>query len=97
VEANLKAAQTKKGIGQVINIANGERTSLNELLRELKDLTNRAGAKAEYEDARAGDVRHSLADISRARQVLDFEPQVGLRAGLELTIDWWRKSRFAGS
>ena len=97
VEANLKAAQTSTGIGQVINIANGEHISLNELLRELKDLTNRRDAKAEYEDARAGDVRHSLADISRARQFLDFEPQVGLRAGLELTIDWWRKSRFAGS
>lgn len=97
VEANLQAAETNKGIGQVINIANGKRTSLNELLRELKDLTNRGAAKAEYQDARTGDVRHSLADISRAREFLDFEPRVGLRAGLELTIDWWRKSRYAGS
>lgn len=97
VDANLKAAQTKRGIGSVINVANGERISLNQLLSELKKLTGREDVEPEYQKPRAGDVLHSLADISLAREFLDFEPQVGLREGLQLTIDWWKQSRFAKS
>lgn len=97
VQANLKAAQTRKGIGSVINIANGERITLNQLLRELKDLTGKDSVNAIYEKARPGDVLHSLADISRARELLGFEPQVGLREGLRRTMDWWKQSRFAGA
>lgn len=95
VDANLKAAESAKGIGQVINIANGERISLNQLLNELKSLTGKADVVADFQEPRAGDVKHSLADISRARELLGFEPRVGLRTGLELTIDWWKNSRFA--
>jgi nucleoside-diphosphate-sugar epimerase len=95
VDANLKAAESCKAIGQVINIANGERISLNQLLDELKSLTGKADVVANYTAPRAGDVKHSLADISRARSLLGFEPQVDLRTGLQLTIDWWAKSRFA--
>jgi len=95
VDANLKAAESSKAIGQVINIANGERISLNQLLAELKSLTGKSDVVANYTAPRAGDVKHSLADISRARSLLGFEPRVDLRAGLQLTIDWWAKSRFA--
>ena len=95
VDDNLKAAESAKGIGQVINIANGERISLNQLLDELKSLTGKPDVVADYQEPRAGDVKHSLADITRARELLGFEPRVGLRPGLELTIDWWKNSRFA--
>jgi nucleoside-diphosphate-sugar epimerase len=95
VQANLKAAQTSKGVGSVINIANGQRITLNQLLHELKDLTGTAGVNAVYEDSRPGDVLHSLADISRARELLEFEPEIGLREGLRRTMDWWKHSRFA--
>jgi len=94
VQANLLAAETQKGIGQVINIGNGERTTLNELLGELKSLTGKTDVEASYQPARSGDVRHSLADTERARQLLGFEPAVGLREGLQRTIDWWKQSRF---
>lgn len=97
VEANLKAAETSKGIGSIINIANGQRISLNELLQEIMDLTGKSHMKADYQPARAGDVLHSVADISRARELLGFEPRVGLREGLQLTMDWWKQSRFASS
>jgi len=97
VDANLKAASATGGLGQVINIANGERITLNQLLQELKDLTGRSEIEADYRDSRIGDVRHSLADISRARQILGYEPLVGLRDGLLRTIDWWKASRFAAS
>lgn len=97
VDANLKAAETAKGIGQVINVANGERITLNELFAELKQLTGTADVLVDYQAPRAGDVKHSLADISRAREFLGFEPKVDLRTGLQLTMDWWKKSRFASA
>ena len=97
VEANLKAAETPKGIGSIINVANGERITLKELLKEVQDLTGKTDVSVDYRPARAGDVLHSLADISRAREFLDFTPRVGLREGLQLTIDWWKQSRFAAS
>jgi nucleoside-diphosphate-sugar epimerase len=95
VHANLKAAETTTGVGKVINVANGERITLNELLSELKSLTGKDDVTAEYFDARIGDVRHSLADISLARDHLNYKSQVGLREGLQRTIDWWKSSRFA--
>lgn len=95
VDANLKAAETNRGIGSIINIASGERISLNQLLRLIKELTGRNNVKAEYQKPRAGDVMHSLADISRAQDLLGFEPLVDLREGLQSTIDWWKQSRFA--
>ena len=95
VDANMKAAESAKAVGHVINIANGERISLNQLLKELKDLTGRTNVTADYQQTRAGDVKHSLADISRARDLLGYDPTIDLRQGLSLTMDWWKNSRFA--
>jgi UDP-glucose 4-epimerase len=68
---------------------------LNELLAEVKDLTGRRDATAEYMEPRVGDVRHSLADITLAREFLGYESKVGLSEGLQRTIDWWKNSRFS--
>jgi len=97
IEANLGAAGAKDVSGTVFNVANGERVTLNQLLAALKELTGRSEVTAEYRDSRIGDVRHSLADTTRARQLLGYEPRVGLREGLEKTIDWWKSSRYANS
>jgi nucleoside-diphosphate-sugar epimerase len=94
VDANLRAAETSTGVGQVINVANGERVTLNQLLDTLKNIMGRTDIEAEYKEPRVGDVKHSLADITRARQTLGYEPRVGLEDGLRLTIDWARQSRF---
>jgi nucleoside-diphosphate-sugar epimerase len=94
-DANLRAAETTAGIGHIINIANGERITLNQLLGVLQNITGRTDAAAEYREPRAGDVRHSLADITRAREMLGYEPRVGLEEGLQKTIEWWKQSRFA--
>ena len=82
VDANLKAGSASQGSGKVINIANGERITLNQLLQELQTIAAKPEIKAEYREPRVGDVRHSLADISRARALLGYEPLVGLREGL---------------
>jgi nucleoside-diphosphate-sugar epimerase len=95
VDANLKAATTSKGLGKIINVATGQRITLNVLLEELKGLLSKKDVVAEYRPARVGDVRHSLAEISRAQEYLDYQPIVGLREGLERTIEWWKSSRFA--
>jgi len=95
VSANMKAAQTTKGLGSVVNIANGERITLNQLLEQLKHILSKPDVTADYQPPRVGDVRHSLADISKARELLGYEPQVGLEEGLRRTIDWWKSSRFA--
>src|ERR1041385_1064164 len=95
VAANLKAATTTKGVGNVINVATGERITLNQLLSELKDLIGKPQVVVDYREPRVGDVRHSLADTTRARELLGYEPTVGLREGLRRTIDWWKSSRYA--
>jgi nucleoside-diphosphate-sugar epimerase len=95
VAANLSAASAPNAAGKVINVANGQRVTLNQLLEELKQLTGRTNVTAEYREPRVGDVRHSLADISMARELLAYESRVNLRDGLQRTLDWWKTSRFA--
>ena len=95
VDANIKAAQTTKGIGEVMNCANGERISLNQLLEVLKNITGKQQVNALYEPARKGDVKHSQADNTRAVECFGYEKLVGLEEGLQKTIEWWKQSRFA--
>ena len=95
VYANLNAASSPGASGKVINVANGERITLNQLLHELKELTGNQHVTAEYLEPRVGDVRHSLADVTMARELLGYESKVDLREGLQRTIDWWKQSRFA--
>ncbi|MDQ3010096.1 MAG: SDR family oxidoreductase, partial [Acidobacteriota bacterium] len=89
VAANLSAAQSPVASGQVMNLGLCERTTLNQLLSELQRIIG-ASLPAHYEDARAGDIRHSLADITRAEQLLGYRPTVGLAEGLRLTVEWYQ-------
>jgi UDP-glucose 4-epimerase len=95
VDANIKAAQTTKGIGEVMNCANGERISLNQLLEVLKNITGKPEVNAVYEPERKGDVKHSQADNRLAVECLGYKKLVGLEEGLIKTIEWWKQSRFA--
>lgn len=89
IEANMLAAETDRGIGEVINIANGARVTINELFQLVREIMERDSIEPEYAPARTGDVLHSLADISRAREVLGYTATVGLREGLKATVEWW--------
>jgi nucleoside-diphosphate-sugar epimerase len=95
VDANIKAAHTEKGIGETINVANGDRISLNHLLSVLKKITDTPDTAADHQPPRKGDVKHSQADNRRAVECLGYSEIVGLEEGLRNTIDWWRASRFA--
>lgn len=96
VQANLLAAMTgeDEATNQVYNVAVGERTTLTQLHRAILDgLIARDSAIADrppcHAGFRQGDVRHSLADISKARRLLRYEPQCSLHEGLERALDWY--------
>jgi nucleoside-diphosphate-sugar epimerase len=89
VAANLSAAEAPAAAGQVMNLGLCERTTLNQLLGELQRIIGTSLAP-QYEDARAGDIRHSLADITRAEELLGYRPVVGLAEGLRQTVEWYR-------
>ncbi|MFM9903836.1 MAG: SDR family oxidoreductase [Pyrinomonadaceae bacterium] len=95
VDANIKAINSEKGIGETVNVANGERTTLNELLNVLKNITGNPDVIADYQPPRNGDVRDSQADNTRAVEWLGYTNHIGLEEGLRKTIDWWKSSRFA--
>jgi UDP-glucose 4-epimerase len=95
VDANLLAAEAPAASGKVFNVANGKSISINEVLDVLKRLTGRNEIKAEYAPPRVGDVRDSLADLETATTVLGYQPRIDLEEGLQLTLDWWKTSRFS--
>jgi UDP-glucose 4-epimerase len=89
VDGVLKACEAPKAAGQVINVATGLRISLNDLLGTLNKIVG-TNLQAVYKEERAGDVRDSQADISKAKAVLGYVPTVDLEEGLRLTLDWAR-------
>jgi UDP-glucose 4-epimerase len=88
VRANLLAMERDVPPGSVINVGAGESITINQLYRAMAE---RLGSRLEplYAPARAGDVRHSLASLERARALLGYEPAVGWREGLAATVDWY--------
>lgn len=92
VSANLLActAPADQVAGRVFNIATGSRFSLNQTVFLLKNLTGYSG-EVRYEAERAGDIKHSLADISLARRHLGYEPTVSFEEGLRRTVAWYRE------
>jgi nucleoside-diphosphate-sugar epimerase len=96
VDGVLRACEAPRAAGEVINVATGGRISLNELLRVMNQLLG-TRLYALYKDPRAGDVRDSQADISKAQSLLGFTPTVGLEEGLRRTLDWCRTESPAGA
>jgi UDP-glucose 4-epimerase len=92
VDANLRAAEAPEAAGRVINLGVNQRTTLNQLLAELQKIIG-TNLTPRYESPRIGDVLHSLADITRAEQLLEFKPIVGLTEGLRYTVDWYRENQ----
>jgi nucleoside-diphosphate-sugar epimerase len=92
VDANLRAAEAPDAAGHVINVGVRQRTTLNHVLVELQQIIG-TSLTPRYQAARIGDVRHSLADITRAERLLGFNPIVGLTEGLRYTVDWYRENQ----
>jgi len=93
VQSNIRGmfSQIPGATGRVYNIAFGERTTINQLYFDLKDLVG-SDVNPTYRETRKGDVQDSLADISKAKAYLGYNPQVSIKDGLEVTLKWFAKN-----
>jgi UDP-N-acetylglucosamine 4-epimerase len=97
VQANTLAlfTQDKKAVNEVYNIAYGERTTLNELFEMIKEIAG-SDLAVKYGPERKGDVKHSLADISKAKTLLGYHPSVRIKEGLKTAFEWYRHHHHFG-
>jgi UDP-glucose 4-epimerase len=93
VQANLLAAELEKSAGEVFNVGYGKETSINMLARLILKVTGREDLKIVYDPERTADFERCIADISKARKILGFNPQVSLENGLKRTVAWWRTQK----
>lgn len=93
VQANIRAlfSENSEAVNQVYNIAFGNRTTLNELWGAIKSVSE-TSADAEHGPNRVGDIPHSLADISKAKKLLGYNPEVSVADGLEKTFHWFKQN-----
>jgi len=91
VQANIKALFTKNpnALGEVFNIAFGEEYSLIDLFEMIQKKLS-VQVPAVHREERDGDIKHSLADVNRAKQLLDYKAEVNFEKGIEITIDWFK-------
>lgn len=90
VQVNINAMLAKSDVAnKVYNVACGESTSLNSLFELIKMNAN-SSIEAEYGSSRKGDIQHSLADISKAKTLLDYTPEVAIEEGLKKTLEWFK-------
>jgi UDP-glucose 4-epimerase len=92
VAANLLACEAPNASGKVFNIGTGTRVTLNQTLALLATLTGNK-LETKYEPPRDGDIRDSQADITQAREILNYEPLVNFEEGLRRTVDWYREAQ----
>jgi UDP-glucose 4-epimerase len=89
VDANLLAARANQTKGEVINIACGMAVTVNEIIDMINELLGK-NIKPIYADPRPGDVKHSLADITMAKELIGFEPVTNFKDGLQKAIEWYK-------
>jgi len=90
VQANLLAARAGNTHGEVINVACGEAVTVNAIIGAINELLGK-DIQPIYAPPRPGDVKHSLADVTAAKELIGYEPVILFRAGLEKSIDWYRR------
>ena len=91
VEANLLAARAEKTEGQAVNIACGQAVTVNQIIDMINEITGK-NVKPTYTAARPGDVKHSLADITAAKNLIGYKPVIPFNEGLEKAITWYREN-----
>jgi UDP-N-acetylglucosamine/UDP-N-acetylgalactosamine 4-epimerase len=93
VQANIKALFTsnKKAVNQVYNVAVGDQTTLVEMFNMLRDVAQ-SDIEPTFGPPRMGDIKHSLADISKAKKLLSYNPEYNIQTGLKLTFEWFKKN-----
>jgi UDP-glucose 4-epimerase len=92
IQANLKAAVAPKAAGEVFNVACGNSTSLNQVIDHLRTITE-VDTEVVHGPDRAGDIKHSLASIDKARELMGYNPAVSVESGLRMSVEWYRAAR----
>jgi UDP-glucose 4-epimerase len=90
VDANLLALTAENAPGEVINIACGHQYTILDIVDAINEILG-TDIKPKFADARAGDIKHSLAAIDKAKDILQYEPKISFKEGLKITIDWYRE------
>lgn len=91
VQANIKALFSDKEVkGKIVNIACGGRVTINELFQSIKEASGN-DVEPIYREDRPGDIRDSLANISLAKELIGYNPEFGIEAGLKITTEWFKK------
>ncbi len=93
VEANMLALTKETAIGEIFNIATGTQITINQLATMLQQIMNKTDLKPEYTDPRPGDIKHSYADITKAKKLLQYEPRVFIKDGLTRLVWWYEDSQ----
>ena len=92
VDANMLASRSKNALGEVFNIGTGTSISINQLIETISQILGKEGLNPVYADSRPADILESLADISKARRVLGYDPKVTLREGITKFVEWYKRS-----
>jgi UDP-glucose 4-epimerase len=92
IQANMLAMSTKKGIGEAFNIGSGTSTSVNQVAQHIKKLLGKDHIQNEYKPARTADIKYWCADISKAKSILGFNPQISFEQGISSLVDWYKQN-----
>ena len=92
VGANILASKVQNVSGEAFNVGCGEKTTVNSLAAKINEILG-AGIKPMFDKPRPGDIKHSFADVSKAKEKLQYQPLVSIEEGLEKTINWYRERK----
>jgi len=92
LQANWKAAHAPKAQGEALNISTANAVTVNTVVNEIRQLLHKEHIKPAYAPPRPGDIKHSLADIRRARELIGYEPAISFEEGIRRAIDWYREN-----
>ena len=90
VQASMLSLKCKNAVGEEFNVATGKQTTINQLAQALLNLTGKTSLQPTHTEPRQGDIKHSYADISKAKRVLGYEPKITLKEGLNALVEWYK-------
>jgi UDP-glucose 4-epimerase len=90
VAMNMRLLDTNRADGTVMNIGSGNRISVNDLTKNLKEII-RSSSEIDYAEAQRGDAEHTLANVGLAKELIGYEPSVGIEEGLKRFVEWYRE------
>ena len=92
MNANYLAATAPETHGEVINISTANAVSVNTVVNTIRELLGKTNIEPKYAPPRPGDIKHSLADVKKAKEIIGYEPTVSFDEGIRKAIDWYKEN-----